>query len=372
MGIDSRNSWQDPSGVGDRLASEGYRFDFLQAVWLLERYGDSGTKVGERGPVADERISFRPDVSMGFPSTEIKGIFRRETPEGVTSYLFDQTFMGLYGVSSPLPLHYAVDVIRAVESADVSDEGSGRFRSGDKRDASVADAAVSGRAPVRDFIDILNHRLVSLFYRSWLKYRFERTFQLEGRDSITNYLALLIGCPPTHNRQTLGIDPLRLIRYAGVLTQRPRSATTLEGVLQDYWQGLGCHSQQCVGRWVLIEESDQNRLGRQNTTLGEDVCLGSQVYDLCGSFILTVGPMDWETYLAFLPDETNFDETKRLTMLYCTDPLDFSFEFVLKEKEVPQMRVDSSPQSARLGYTSWLRTDEVSETSVVFDVAQHC
>ncbi len=364
MGTQLRNTWNDPIGVADRLASHGCRFDFLQAVWLLERYDQAGTNVGERGPVSDERISFRPDVSMGFPSTEIKCVARRETPEGTTSHVIDQTFMGLYGVSSPLPLHYAVDVIRAVESADVSDENEAQSHVDDKDAASV-----SGRAPVRDFLDIVNHRLVSLFYRSWLKYRFERTFQLKGRDSITNYLALLIGCPATHDRQVLGVDPLRLIRYAGVLTQRPRSATTLEGIVQDYWQGLRCCSQQCVGRWVLIEDSDQNRLGLRNTTLGEDACLGSQVYDLSGSFVLTIGPMDWETYLAFLPGETNFEQTKRLTMFYCADPLEFSFELVLKEKQAPKMLIDSSSQSPRLGYTSWLRTDEVMETSVVFDAA---
>ena len=364
MGTVSGRTWRDPSGLGDRLATEGFRFDFFQAVWLLERYGDAGKLVGERGPVSDERISFRPDVSVGFPATEIKSITRRTNSDGVTTHGFDETFMGLYGVTSPLPMHYCVDVIRAVETADVSAvEGSRPGSDSDRHEL------MSGRAPMRDFIDIFNHRLVSLFYRSWLKYRIERTFQLDGRDSITRYLSMLIGCPPTHDHEALGIDPLRLIRYAGVLTQRPRSATTLEGVLQDYWQGLGFSSQQCVGRWILIEKADQNRLGVRNTSLGEDLCLGSQVYDLAGCFVMAIGPMTWETYQAFLPDGIGFDETKSLTKLYCSDPLEFCFELMLKEREVPEMVIDSTTQSARLGYTSWVRTGEVLETSVVFDAA---
>jgi len=366
MGTPSGRTWRDPSGLAERLAADGERFDFFQAVWLLERFGDPGTLVGERGPVADERLSFRPDVSMAFPPTEVKRILQRVMPDGGIAYAIDETFLGLYGVTSPLPTHYAVDVIRAVESAGTSVTG--------RADAEVGsevgpDAALDGRAPVRDFIDIFNHRLVSLFYRSWLKYRFERTFQLDGRDSITDYLRLLIGCAPEHDRDVLGVDPLRLIRYAGVLTQRPRSATTLEGVLEDYWPGLGCGAQQCVGRWVVIEESDQNRLGVRRTTLGEDLTLGSQVYDLCGCVVLALGPMDWDTYLAFLPTESGFQKTRRLTMLYTVDPLDVAFELLLMEHEVPAMCIDSSDESARLGYTSWVHTDDIAETSVVFDAA---
>ncbi len=359
MGTELGNTWRDPSGLAERLATNGFRFDFFQAIWLLERYGDVGTLVGQRGPVADEAISFRPDYSMGFPSTEVKSIFRSTTPEGATTHVIDETFFGLYGVSSPLPLHYAVDVVRAVETTDHSTA---------HHDVPQLDEdGLPGRAPLRDFIDIFNHRLVSLFYRSWLKYRFERTFQLAGRDSITEYLSLLIGCPPTHDREALGVDPLRLICYAGVLTQRPRSATSLERLIQDYWQGLGCRSLQCVGRWVLIEDSDQNRLSTLNTVLGDNLCLGEQVYDLSGAFTLAIGPMDFETYLSFLPGEERFEETRRLTMFYCNDPLEFSFELLLEADEAPELMIDSSPQSARLGYTSWLRTSDVEETSVVFD-----
>ena len=55
----------------ERLLSRGWEFDFFSAIWLLERYCVSADRVavGERGPVGDEAIRFRPHVSVGFPPT---------------------------------------------------------------------------------------------------------------------------------------------------------------------------------------------------------------------------------------------------------------------------------------------------------------
>ena len=61
--------------------------------------------------------------------------------------------MGLYGPSSPLPNHYTEDVLWA--SAD-------------------EDAA-------RSFLDLFNHRLISLVFRAWEKYRQPFRFAQSGR-----------------------------------------------------------------------------------------------------------------------------------------------------------------------------------------------
>ena len=222
---------------------------------------------------------------------------------------------------------------------------------------------------MRDFLDIFHHRLVSLFYRSWLKYRYDRTFGLPGRDVITDYLLWMIGCPRGYDASTLGVSPIRLLRYAGVLTQRPRSAPTLEGMLTDYWKTLPVDIQQCVGRWVSVSASDRNCLGLANATLNTDLTVGAEVYDLNGAFNVTLGPMDWATYLAFLPGEQGFNETCAIVQLYCYDPMSFTIELCLASGEVPVMQLSSDPQAGRLGLTSWIRTEEIPSTSVTFQTS---
>lgn len=350
----------------ERLLRRGHEFDFFQAVWLLERYlsRDEHVAVGQRGPVAKEALRFRPDTWMGFPSTDVRRVLARGDPEsGQTLYQIDVTFLGLYGVSTPLPPHYAVDILRSVVAAPAPQTDAPRVARPED-DLPLG----AGYSPSRDFLDVFHHRLVSLFYRSWTKYHYDKAFGLSQRDEMTTYLLWLIGCPRGYDEAVLGVPPLRLLRYAGVLTQHPRSAVTLEGLLKDYW-GVEFRAEQFVGRWVALSAADFNRIGQANSRLGLDLTVGEQVYDLTGAFNIVMGPVDWNTYTAFLPDGANFAQLQALTRLYCIDPLRFTLEIKLKAGEVPETRLGSDPNAGRLGFTSWVRTVDVPETSVMFDAS---
>ncbi len=349
----------------ERLVARGWEFDFFQAVWLLERWCDSGATVGGRGPVADEAIRFRPHVSIGFPPSDVRRIepFRRESG-GDPAYQIDVTFMGLYGVNTPLPLHYAIDVLRSVQPYSVQPAQEEKGASAEQHGYQADD---SESTPARDFLDILHHRLVSLFYRSWTKYRYEVTFGRPERDSVTDYLLWLIGCSPETQPETVGVWPVRLIRYAGLLTQHPKSAVGLEGLLTDYWVDLPFRVEQCVGRWVPLVPADLNSVGTLNCALGQDLTVGEQVYDLTGAFDVVVGPVDWTTYLSFLPGRPRFEHSRSLVRLYCSDPLAFNIEIQLHAGEVPPMQLTSDENATRLGYTSWVLTGESPPTSVTFE-----
>ncbi|MFQ5590626.1 MAG: type VI secretion system baseplate subunit TssG [Phycisphaerae bacterium] len=347
----------------DRLTQRGCEFDFFQAVWLLERYYTTGETVGGRGPVSSEPLRFRPHPSMGFPSCDVRRITYNRGVDGQDPfYRIDVTFMGLYGVCTPLPVHYAADVLRSVEPAGKWGE----------QGVAAGTAPVEpddpefGFSPVRDFLDIFHHRLLSLFYRSWLKYRFHVGYGVRGRDLITQYLLWLIGCDPRYTEQILGVCPIRMLRYAGMLTLRPKSAAGLEGVLSDYWRSFPVTVEQCAGRWVSISPADLNCIGRTNSTLGVDLTMGEEIYDLSGAFSISVGPVNWGTYLLFLPDGECFAQTQSLVELYCADPLAFTIEMKLSEHEIPEMRLSSDEDAGRLGFTSWVRTDEMPATSVMF------
>ncbi len=346
----------------DRLLTRGFEFDFFQAIWLLERYGTHEVRVGGRGPVGRECLRFRPDIAVGFPPTDLRRVSLCTDPMADRPYyVFEVTFLGLYGVSTPLPLHYAIDLLRSV------DEPAAAPASDQPATPTAPDTALGVRpTPARDFLDIFHHRLISLFYRSWLKYRYDRNFGLFGRDVITDYLLWLIGYGPDADRAKLGVSPIQLLRYAGTLTQHPRSAPQLEGLLLDYWAGLSVEVAQCVGRWVPISEADRSSVGTANSSLGVDLTVGEQVYDLSGAFSITLGPVDWPTYVTFLPGEARYSETCALVHRFCMDPLTFTVDLRLAAREVPELQLGSGDEAARLGLTSWVRTDEMPETVVTF------
>ncbi len=345
-----------------RLVDEGHRYDFFKAVWLLERLLPDHEPVGHRGPVEREAFRFRPDVSLGFPSTDVRRIAEYEHPQtGETFYQIDVTFLGLYGVSTPLPLHYSVDVLRQVDTAaNLPDQTTGGG-------VPAGEPACDGAAPVRDFLDVFHNRVTGLFYRAWLKYRYPMQFGMAGRDRISDYLRWLIGLSPDHGPETYGVSPTRMIRYAGSMTQHPKSAAVLEGILTDYWQSLDVSVQQCVGRWVSIAPGDMNRIGQKNSMLGVNLTIGEEIYDLNGAFNITIGPVNWEVFQAFLPDGPAFSETSAIVQLYCADPLSFSLEIKLEPNAVPEFALGVDPTIGRLGYTSWATTQPLGATSVILE-----
>ena len=54
--------------------------------------------------------------------------------------------------------------------------------------------------------------------------------------------------------------------------------------------------------------------------------------------------------------------------MFGPDPLSFTIEIKIHAGEVPEARLSSDGETSRLGFTSWVRTEEVSDTSVLFDM----
>ncbi|MBN2448143.1 MAG: type VI secretion system baseplate subunit TssG [Phycisphaerae bacterium] len=363
--LDNQVTAGDPrhAPLFERMLERAARFDFFQAVWLLERHFPGTALIGQRGPVSQERLRFRPSTSLGFPAADVSRLLECRSPaDGRPFYLLEILFLGLYGVSTPLPLHYAIDVLRATERTHdpATDEHDTHTRHSEE-------ASVPGSSPVRDFVDLFHHRLTSLFFRSWLKYRYERMFGTPERDVLTDYLRFLVGGSPDYGRSSLGVEPVRLLRYAGILTQRPRSAVTLAGLLHDYFGGIVFRVEQFLGQWMTLGDDDLNRIGCANSSLGVNTTIGEQVYDLGGAFTITIGPVDWATYVSFVPGGWRFNQTRALTKLYSVDPLAFNIEVTLSPGEVPETRLTSDDTSGRLGMTTWVRTEDLGETTVAFD-----
>lgn len=98
---------------------------------------------------------------MGFPVSTLKAVeTASEQPPRVRT-----TFMGLYGVDSPLPTSYIDDIAQ-------------------QRD---------GHERLEAFLDIFNHRIMTQFYRIWRKYSYPATFEVGGRDKISRSLMALAG-----------------------------------------------------------------------------------------------------------------------------------------------------------------------------------
>jgi type VI secretion system protein ImpH len=314
------------------LEEEPYGFTFFQAIRMLEQAFPDTVPVGEAGPAADEVVRLRPTSSLAFPTGDVSSI-RRRSGDG-PPFELETPILGLYGATSPLPAFYSEDIL--------------------KREL------LGEHDPVRLFLDLPNHRLLALLYRAWSKYRWHLTFQPGATDRTSQHLFGLVGLATDALRERVGLPAGRLLRYAGFLSQKPRGATFLAGVVSDYFDDVPAQLEQCVLRWVDVPVEDQNRLGAANSTLSQDLIVGERVRDRTGKCRLVLGPMEYARYDDFLPAGRHYPPLGALVRFLLPDPLVWDLRLVIKGTEVPMLRVSMTPDAARLGWTSWVRHDPVS------------
>src|SRR5215470_4056258 len=99
----------DPNGENKRtvaqlLYEEGYRFDFFQAVRLLERLYPERQPIGHSASPAEEVVRLRARLALSFPPSAIHEI--TQAPEAAQPAQMTVAFMGLTGPLGALPRHY--------------------------------------------------------------------------------------------------------------------------------------------------------------------------------------------------------------------------------------------------------------------------
>jgi type VI secretion system protein ImpH len=315
------------SGIEESLLRFGHRYSFIQALRLL-RYFLSVTP----GRLPDEEgfartVRVRPELSLDFPNTDITTI--AELPGDDSHYLVTATFLGLYGVSSPLPTFYTEDLM---------DEAS--------QDMTV----------MRDFLDIVNAPFYPLFFRCWSKYRQAVKVVEEDDPSYLERLFCLLG-PGTEKLRSEISNTHALLRYIGLFTQCPRSALSLKTLLCDALDTRRLDIIQCVSRLAVIPEDQRCVLGASGVNLGVDTYLGSEMEDRMGAFRVRIGPVEAETFRRFFPDRSDFFVLQGLIHLYLDQPLEWDLEVALDAGELGTVCL-GGPHWCRLGWETWVFSGE--------------
>ena len=144
-------------------------------------------------------------------------------------YPMSVNFMGLTGPQGVLPLYY---------SALVRD----RLRARDHG--------------LKRFLDIFNHRLISLFHRAWGKSRIHVDDEAGHPGRFTQHLLDLLGLGGPALRNRLGLRDEALVYYAGLLGPTQRGAAGLEQLIEDFFR-VPVTVEQFVGGWHPVPASEQ-------------------------------------------------------------------------------------------------------------------
>ncbi len=327
--------------VEDLLFDEAFRFEFYQAVKLLEMLAPDALPVAEGSEPEAEPVRFRSRVGLDFPASEIDQLIRPKAPgprDGTAPGppdgppVMTVNFLGLAGVLGPLPLPMTEVVVERTWRQDTA---------------------------LRDFLDLFNHRLVSILARARKRYRPAFAWKAPDQGPFARTAAALAGLGTPGLSGRMAVPDRALLVYTGLLAQQPRSQVGLEILLGHYFE-IPAAVRPFVGRWLTLDPGDRTALGLsgRHQLLGRGAVLGARVWDQSSGFELCLGPLHLHQFLAFLPIGRAFRSLVDLVRFYAGDGLDFRVRLTLKAGEVPPCRLGWGP---RLGWSSWLKTRHFEE-----------
>lgn len=326
MGTHSRGT---DSPLDRTLFDKGYSFNFFQAVKLLEILYPDKNSVGVHSEATREPVRFASKVSLEFPASDIEQIRVPGAENDPAAMAVN--IMGLAGAMGPLPAAYTELILERVWKKDTA---------------------------LRDFLDIFNHRLISLLYRVRKICRIGFDFSSPQHSNVARYLYSLMGLGTAGLQSRMHVPDRALLFYTAHFARQGRSMAGLRSLLSDYF-GVSIQGRQFKGQWHQIADDQITMIGvlGQNQTLGDTATLGTKVWDQQGKFELRVGPLTAEELLLFLPDGTAFAPLCELTRFYVGNELDFEIILIAKMGDIPTPALGGT-FSPRLGWTSWLGSRE--------------
>jgi type VI secretion system protein ImpH len=313
--------WRSTTDLRTALLEQPERFDFFQAVRLLQHVRPNLPTVADSAGHAREAVHFRAEIGFAFAPSDIKAISETAGHEPAEMTVRHLSLAGAFG---PLPAIYSERLIQTA-------------RSGDRQSL--------------EFLDIFHNRLIALFFRAKTVSRPALKQLPPARTPVAESLFALIGMGTRANRNRLDIDDQSLLGFSGLLADRRRSAHALGRIIARHFS-VKARVRQHLGRWWQLAENQTTRLGRKgrNNRLGQTTVLGDKVWNQSAAVGLDIGPVDSTTMHDLLPGGAMHDAFAALALFVTDRRYAMAVRLFLEPGAGGPMRLGSS----RLNYESWL------------------
>jgi len=309
-------------------------YDYFQAVKLINRYQlekkaevkDTTTRRRRRVKPTETKVKIRPDLSLDYVDSDIKSV---EVDDDGNIEL-TTNFMGLYGISSPLPAYYTEELL---------------------------DDQWDGDDAPRDFLDIIHQHLYPMLYSAWQKYRFAHQTVEQHQEKYWDILYSFIGLSDAEFRDCNKYSQ-RLLPYLGLISQRQKSMLGFTTILKDVLNTDDVKVIPCVERTVNIPDSQYSQIGFGQNVLGVDCTIGTTIQDRMGKSTIEISSVTGEYLQKCLNDEEYIDFIRSLCKFYLSQPLDIEIVLVLDKNQVSGVTLGQTNWSG-LGVDSWLQHPNV-------------
>lgn len=312
------------TSVIKQLFTHPYEFSFLQAVRLFQKLSPNGANIGTTITPDEDPISFSSRYTYSLPSSDIYRVHVVDKKPQI-----EVNFWNIAGPHGALP-------------SPLSEKVDDRMREGD--------------FALKEFLDIFNHRLLSIYYCVAQKYSFVLSPKTSIQTTAGQMMCAVAGVDPYKDAYATA-STAALAQYAGIMWQRPRSAAGLEQILSDYFQ-IQISIEQFVGSWVDINRRQRTFIGTRrgrNHKLGRTTFLGKRFWQSTHHFVVNVGPLTSDQFYLFVPTGTAYNELCDMIKFYAPLELTFQLKVSLKDGEnLVALGFDNPSSKNRLGWTAVL------------------
>ncbi|MBN2271786.1 MAG: type VI secretion system baseplate subunit TssG [Sedimentisphaerales bacterium] len=309
----------------ERLQNQPWEFDFFQAVRRLECVYRGRPLVGRSKRPKEDIVRFRQSVSLAFAPSAVSE-FHPAADQPIPRMFV--RFMGLLGTNGPMPLHLTQHVRDRIRG--------------------------HGDRTLASFLDIFNHRMISLFYRAWACNQQNVSYDRMGEDRFAAYIGSLFGIGEASFRNRDSVADLAKLHYSGRLVLQTKNAEGLQAILQDYF-GIPVHIRQFVGQWLSLSSEYRCRLGSspESAEIGHTLIVGDRFWECRQKFRIEFGPMGFSDYLRMLPGGESLLRLIAWVRNYVGDELNWELQLILNRSQVPGTCLG---KTGRLGWYSWLKS----------------
>lgn len=325
------------NSVMELLLNEPHRFSIFQAIYLLQSAHAETERIGYFNQPKDETVRLTNVASLSFPGSQIASIEVLPSEHG-DKYALSTTIMGLYGVLSPLPIGYTASMV------------------------SFTDEDREGRERLRNFLDIFNHRLLSLTNRTDEYRLFNRRNSGHSDDPLTAGILSLIGFESGDRCREIGEWMFCNLSFNSMMSLMTRSASGLQNWLTGFFPGIKMGIEQFSPHWVKLPREEQAQLGSRNCTLaggsedqqGGSATIGEWILDRETKFRVRTEPLNWIKFQEFLPHGKEFARLVKLVSTFAPDWLQFDVEVRLQGEQCRYLHLCLDGESSQLGFTAGL------------------
>jgi len=312
-----------PYSLAQRLRERPYDFDFFQAVRRVECAHTDLPRVGYSQRPHEDLIRFCQKVSLAFEPSAIDAYHKPADDRVGRLYV---TFLGLLGTNGPMPLCISEYVYDRLHN---------------HKDKTLA-----------CFLDIFNHRMISLFYRAWACNQQTVSHDRREEDRFALYIGSLFGIGMDSFSNRDAVPDVAKLHYSGRLSCQTKNAEGLQGIIQDYF-GVPVEIEEFVEQWIELPGEYCCKLGKspENASLGATSIVGSRFLECQQKFRIKCGPMSFSDYERLLPRGESIGRLVAWLKNYIGDEFSWELNLVLRREEVPRSCLGKLGQ---LGWTTWL------------------